>query len=198
MPTRVNYLIAGLGNPGAKYTHTRHNIGFRVADFLSHHFSIPLSSMQDDALYGFGTIANKTVLIVKPYAFMNRSGPSVYRLAQKYRILSEKMIIIHDDLDLAFGRLKIKEKGGSGGHKGIDSLIDAMSVEDFIRIRIGIGRPENGQSIVDYVLSVFSLEETPLLNKIIARGGDATKTILCQGTRAAMNSFNDKRLKTSS
>jgi PTH1 family peptidyl-tRNA hydrolase len=198
MPTRMNYLIAGLGNPGNKYIHTRHNIGFKVVDFLSHHYSIPLSSTRDDALYGFGTIAKKTVLLVKPYAFMNRSGPSVYRLAQKYRILGEKMIVIHDDLDLAFGRLKIKEKGGSGGHKGIDSLIDAMSIKDFIRIRIGIGRPENGQSIVDYVLSVFSSEEIPLLDKIIARVGDATKTILCQGTRAAMNSFNDRRLKTSS
>ena len=198
MSTRANYLIAGLGNPGVKYIHTRHNIGFTVADFLSHHYSIPLSSIQDDALYGFGTIAKKTILLVKPHAFMNRSGPSVYRLAKKYRILGEKIIIIHDDLDLAFGRLKIKEKGGSGGHKGIDSLIDAMSVEDFIRIRIGIGRPENGQSIVDYVLSVFSSEETPLLNQIIARGGNATKTILCQGARAAMNSFNDRRLKTSS
>jgi len=198
MPTRMNYLIAGLGNPGNKYIHTRHNIGFKVVDFLSHHYSIPLSSTRDDALYGFGTIAKKTVLIVKPYAFMNRSGPSVYRLAQKYRILGEKIIIIHDDLDLAFGRLKIKEKGGSGGHKGIGSLMDAMLGEEFIRIRIGIGRPENDQSIVDYVLGVFSSEETLLLDRINFRVRDAIKTILCQGIREAMNSFNDRRLKTSS
>jgi len=197
MSTKPNYLIAGLGNPGNKYSHTRHNIGFKAIDSMAHHYSIPLFK-QDDVEYGIGTITNKRILLVKPQAFMNRSGPPVYRLAQKYRILDEKIIIIHDDLDLVFGRLKIKGKGGSGGHKGICSLMDAMGKRNFIRIRIGIGRPENGQSIMDYILGVFTPDETVALNRIITRVRDAIKTILCQGIREAMNSFNDKRLKTSS
>ena len=195
MLTKPNYLIAGLGNPGNKYSHTRHNIGFKVIESVAHHYSIPLFK-QDDIEYGIGSIANKKILLAKPQAFMNRSGPPVYRLAKKYGIIGEKVIIIHDDLDLVFGRIKIKEKGGSGGHKGICSLIDAMGKRNFIRIRIGIGRPENGQSIMDYILGVFTPDETVALNRIITRVRDAIKTILCQGIREAMNSFNDKRLKT--
>jgi PTH1 family peptidyl-tRNA hydrolase len=192
-----NYLIAGLGNPGNKYSHTRHNIGFKAIDSMAHHYSIPLFN-HDDIEYGIGTIANRKILLVKPQTFMNRSGQPIYRLAQKYRIIEEKMIIIHDDLDLVFGRLKIKWKGGSGGHKGICSLIDVMGRKNFIRIRIGIGRPENDQSIMDFILGVFTSDETVALNRIITRVREAIKTILCQGLQEAMNSFNNKRLKTSS
>jgi PTH1 family peptidyl-tRNA hydrolase len=187
-----------LGNPGSSYLHTRHNIGFRVVDLLAHHYSISLVLQRNDALCGIGTIADTSVLLVKPMAYMNRSGPPIYQLAEKYRILGEKIIIIHDDLDLAFGRLKIKEKGGSGGHRGIGSISDAFGGGSFVRIRIGIGRPANGESIVDYVLDDFSPDEIPLLEEIIIRARDATKTILCQGIRDAMNSFNDRRLNSSS
>lgn len=197
MPVKPNYLIAGLGNPGKKYFNTRHNIGFKAVDSLAQHYSIPLTMHDSDVVYGSGSISEDSVVLAKPQAFMNRSGPPIYRLAENYRILGEKIIIIHDDLDLAFGRLKIKEKGGSGGNKGIGSLIDALGNE-FIRIRIGIGRPANGVGAVDYVLEEFSIQETALLEEIIARVRDATKTILCQGIREAMNNFNDRRLNTSS
>lgn len=197
MSVKPNYLIAGLGNPGNKYIHTRHNIGFQAVDSLAQYCSIPLTMRDSDVVYGIGSIAENNVLLAKPQAFMNRSGPPIYRLAQNYRILGERIIIIHDDLDLAFGRLKIKEKGGSGGHNGIGSIIDAMGRE-FIRIRIGVGRPENGIGVVDYVLEEFSIRESVSLKDIIAKVRDATKTILCLGIREAMNSFNGRRLNTSS
>lgn len=198
MPVNQKYLIAGLGNPGSTYADTRHNIGFKVVDSLARFYSIPITKRDDDALYGSGTIADSNILLAKPQGFMNRSGPPIRRLADKYRILGESVIIIHDDLDLAFGRLKIKEKGGSGGHKGIGSLIDAFGGGNFTRIRIGIGRPETGISIVDYVLGEFSPDEANSLNEIFTRVRDATKTILCQGILEAMKSFNDRRLKSSS
>ena len=162
------------------------------------HHSIPFAFNSNDSIFGIGTIANHSVLLIKPLAFMNRSGPAVRQLAEHYNVSREKTIIIHDDLDLAFGRLKIKEKGGSGGHRGIGSLIDAFEDGNFIRIRIGIGRPDNDEAIVDYVLDQFSGSESAQLNQIIIRAREATKTILCQGIREAMNSFNDRRLNTSS
>jgi len=165
---------------------------------LARDFSIPLDLQDKNALYGVGNIGQSCVLLVKPQAFMNRSGPAVYRLAEQYEIKSEKIVVIHDDLDLAFGRLKIKEKGGSGGHKGIGSLVDAFGGGDFTRIRIGIGRPEQGNDVVTYVLGEFSGDEKLILKTVIARVAEATKTILCQGIREAMNSFNDRRLNTSS
>lgn len=198
MPAIPKFLIAGLGNPGNTYTHTRHNIGFIMLDSLASQYSIALAKQEDDAQYGIGKIARNTVLMVKPLSFMNRSGPPIHRLAEQYRILGNNIIIIHDDLDLAFGRLKIKEKGGSGGHKGIGSLIDAFGGGDFIRIRLGIGRPETGEKIVDYVLGEFDPCESESLIKLTAKVRDAVKTILCQGILKAMNSFNDRRLKSSS
>ncbi|MGD9212054.1 MAG: aminoacyl-tRNA hydrolase [Desulfobacteraceae bacterium] len=198
MPTKPNYIIAGLGNPGEDYFNTRHNIGFRVVDSLAHQNSLSLSLQSNDASFGIGTIAKKSVLLVKPMSFMNRSGLPIHNLADKYKIIGRKIIIIHDDLDLTFGRLKIKKKGGSGGHRGIGSILDAFEEDNFVRIRIGIGRPVHGESIVDYVLDEFTSDETPMLNEIIIRACDATKTILCQGIREAMNSFNDRRLNTSS
>jgi PTH1 family peptidyl-tRNA hydrolase len=196
MSVKPNYLIAGLGNPGHDYISTRHNIGFMAVDSLALHHHISIKERDIDILYGLGPLAKETVLLTKPQGFMNRSGPPIARLAKNYRILGEKIIIIHDDLDLAFGRLKIKEKGGSGGHRGIGSLIDAFGTGNFIRIRIGIGRPQAGDDVVDYVLGKFSMDETEALGKIFTRVRDATKTILCQGIQEAMKSFNDKRMQS--
>jgi PTH1 family peptidyl-tRNA hydrolase len=183
-------LIVGLGNPGDKYAKTRHNLGFMVVDEIADTYSIPLDKQKFDALFGRGSINGNPVILAKPMAFMNRSGPPTQKLAQYFNILCGDMLVIHDDIDLTYGRIKIKEKGGHGGHNGIRSLIDAFGSGDFVRIRIGIGRPDARIHVVDHVLGRFSADETKRLNPIITRARDATVTILRNGLKQGMNQFN--------
>jgi peptidyl-tRNA hydrolase, PTH1 family len=194
MPQSHLKLVIGLGNPGKEYDRTRHNAGFMVVERLADAFRISMDKNKFDTIYGKGKIQAKDVMLAKPQAFMNRSGPPVQKLAGFYRISCEDMLIIHDDIDLAFGRIKIKEKGGDGGHKGIRSIKDALGGGNFTRLRIGIGRSEAGADVVDHVLGRFDPEEKALLDKIIATAMDAVLTILCEGAKEGMNRFN--RLKT--
>jgi PTH1 family peptidyl-tRNA hydrolase len=197
-PTETLHLIVGLGNPGQAYRHTRHNIGFRVVDALAETHRIQIDRADFDAQYGRGTIADRPVLLAKPQSFMNRSGIPVQQLAQHFGISGKAMIVIHDDIDLAFGRLKIKEKGGFGGHRGVRSVMDAVGGGNFMRIRIGIGRPAEQDDVVDYVLGRFTPSESMLLAQIIEHAQAAVVTILSQGIREGMNRFNDRRIQTSS
>ena len=192
MPSQRLSLVVGLGNPGAAYAHTRHNAGFMVADELAGKFDIGFDKRKFDTVFGRGHIEREPVVLAKPMAFMNRSGPPVRSLADFFKISSEAVLIIHDDIDLAFGRLKIKEKGGHGGHNGIRSLIDACGRDDFVRLRIGVGRSGFDISVSDHVLSKFSDQENESLAQIIATARDAVVTILCKGTKAGMNQFNPK------
>lgn len=189
-------LIVGLGNPGASYENTRHNAGFMAVDKIARDFGIPLDRRKFDCVYGRGFIEDVEVLLAKPMAFMNRSGPPIQKLAHFFRIKHKDMMVIHDDIDLVFGRLKIKEKGGHGGHNGIRSLMDAFGGGDFVRLRIGIGRSESGDSVTDHVLSRFPRENAEILSRIISGVRDAVVTVLCKGTKAGMNLFNGKNLKT--
>ncbi|MFO7665400.1 MAG: aminoacyl-tRNA hydrolase [Desulfobacterales bacterium] len=186
-------LIAGLGNPGDAYAKTRHNIGFMVIDALTGEFSIPVEKKKFDASYGRGIIEGIEVILVKPMAFMNRSGPPIQNLSGYYKISCGNMLIIYDDVDLSFGRLKINEKGGSGGHKGMKSVIDSFGDENIPRLRIGVGRSEAGISTSDYVLGRFSSMEKDQLQKIIKRARDAVVKILCNGITEGMNRFNENR-----
>jgi PTH1 family peptidyl-tRNA hydrolase len=185
-------LIVGLGNPGRKYAGTRHSAGFMVIDALADRFVIPLEKRKFDTVFGRGRIEEHNVLLAKPMAFMNRSGAPTRSLATYYRISGEEMLIVHDDIDLAFGRLKIKVKGGHGGHKGVRSLMDAFGHGDFIRVRIGIGRSETGTSVEKHVLGRFDSDEREKLDTIIARARDAVVSILCEGTKESMNRYNSK------
>jgi peptidyl-tRNA hydrolase, PTH1 family len=186
-------LVVGLGNPGARYAATRHNIGFRVLDRLAADFAIEVGREKFNAGFGRGRIEGLDVVLAKPMAFMNRSGLPVRSLAEFFRISSRDMVIVHDDIDLAYGRLKIKEKGGHGGHNGVRSLIDAFGGGDFTRLRVGIGRSEAaGQPVADYVLDQFTREEAAALPGVIERARDAVVTILCKGTKIGMNQFNTK------
>jgi len=194
MPEKRLRLVVGLGNPGEAYAETRHNAGFLVVDKVSAAFSIPFTKQKYDARIGIGSIDGTQVILAKPMAFMNRSGPYIHNIAGYFRILCEDMLVIHDDMDLAFGRLKIKEKGGDGGHRGIRSIIDAFGGGDFVRLRIGVGRPETGIGAADYVLGKFSSEERKNLDRIITTAKDAVVTTLCNGTKEGMNRFNDKRI----
>lgn len=185
-------LVVGLGNPGRTYSATRHNIGFMVVDRIAAEFSIMMAREKFSTVFGRGRIAEVEAVLAKPMAFMNRSGLPVRSLADFYRISSQDVLIIHDDIDLDFGRLKIKEKGGHGGHNGIRSVMDAFGGGDFVRLRIGIGRSETGKGVADYVLDHFMPDETAALPQIISRARDAVVTILCKGLRKGMNEFNVK------
>ena len=194
MPQRRLRMVVGLGNPGEAYAKTRHNAGFMAVDKLSDAFSIALDKQKFDARFGIGFINGVKIVLAKPMAYMNRSGPQVQNVAGYFRILCEDMLVVHDDIDLAFGRLKIKEKGGDGGHKGVRSIMDAFGGGDFTRLRIGVGRPEADENAADYVLGKFTLEEKKVLSQIITAAQDAVATILCKGTKEGMNRFNNKRI----
>ncbi len=189
-------LIVGLGNPGREYERTRHNAGFMVVDEIAREYAVPLNKNKFDCLFGRGELGGFPVILAKPMAYMNRSGPPVRRVADYFRILSEDVLVIHDDIDLAFGRLQIKEKGGHGGHKGVRSLMNVFGGGDFIRLRIGVGRGvENAgheSTVVNHVLGGFKTEETDALDRIISRAGEAVSTILCKGAKEGMNRFNRK------
>jgi PTH1 family peptidyl-tRNA hydrolase len=193
-------LVVGLGNPGDTYRETRHNAGFMVVDAVADFFSMPLNKSRPFAnlVYGRGSIDGVESILVKPTAYMNRSGPPVKRLADYFRILLKDVLVIHDDIDLAFGRLKIKQKGGDGGHKGVRSLMDAFGGGEFTRLRIGIGRSETEIDVSDYVLGRFNAEERKVLGQIVKKAGEAVVTILCKGVEEGMNRFNDKRIITDS
>ena len=187
-------LVVGLGNPGARYENTRHNAGFMTADRIARDFNISFDKRKFDCAFGRGFIEDVEVLLAKPMAFMNRSGPPIQKLAHFFRIQCKEMVVIHDDIDLVFGRLKIKEKGGHGGHNGIRSLMDAFGGGDFVRLRIGVGRSELGDNVTDHVLGRFSEQNAELLTRIISGARDAVVTVLCKGSKAGMNLFNGKDL----
>jgi peptidyl-tRNA hydrolase, PTH1 family len=191
-------LVVGLGNPGQIYSGTRHNAGFMVLDELAEAFSIDLSKRKFNALFGIGSVDGVKVVLAKPMGFMNRSGPPVQQVAGYFRISCEDILVIHDDIDLEFGKLKIKEKGGDGGHKGVRSIMDAFGRGDFARLRIGVGRPDAEYGAADYVLDNFAFEEKKVVSRIIASAKDAVVTILCKGTKEGMNRFNNKKISISS
>ncbi len=186
------YLLAGLGNPGDIYAHTRHNAGFMIIDHIADSCSININKTRFNANYGMGRIAGEKVILVKPVAFMNRSGPPVLSIAKYFKILISDILIIHDDIDIEFGNFKIKKKGGDGGHKGLRSLIDSFGTRDFCRLRIGIGRPVDHFDAATHVLKKFSSQEKKIIKKIVARAGDVVESILSIGIENSMNRFNVK------
>jgi PTH1 family peptidyl-tRNA hydrolase len=187
-------LIVGLGNPGSQYENTRHNAGFMLVDKLAGEFGISVNKNKFDVRYGRGIIEGCEVMLAKPLAFMNRSGWPVQKLAAYFKINSKDLMVVHDDIDLAFGRLQIKEKGGHGGHKGLQSIINAVGEDEFVRLRIGIGRSEAGDSVSDYVLGPFFGDESKRLDSVLIRARDAVVTILKEGSKTGMNRFNRKKL----
>ncbi len=192
MADRKTILIVGLGNPGPTYTLTRHNIGFRAVDRIVQKHRLAAVKCPIQAEIAEGNIAGIPVLAAKPLAYMNRSGGPVRDVLQAQGISCEDMVVIHDDIDLAYERLKIKEKGGDGGHNGLRSLIDALGTDQFVRVRMGVGRPEADIGVVDYVLGDFDADQRPALNDFLSRATAAVEVILCEGAREAMNRFNQK------
>jgi PTH1 family peptidyl-tRNA hydrolase len=190
-------LVVGLGNPGEAYRRTRHNIGFMAVDHIADEFSISLAKKKFDLIYGQGTIEGIPVVLAKPQSYMNLSGPPTRRIADYFRISSRDILVIHDDIDLAFERIKIKAKGGDGGHNGVRSVMDAFGGNEFTRLRIGVGRgrddaPGERETVVGHVLGRFSPEEDRRLSQVLATALDAVVTILREGVVKGMNRFNGK------
>jgi PTH1 family peptidyl-tRNA hydrolase len=193
MPQKNVHLVVGLGNPGEAYEDTRHNAGFLVLDKVSDTFSIELDKRKFDIEFGRGSIKGHEVILAKPQAYMNRSGPPVFRLANYFKLLGKDMLVVHDDIDLTFGRIKIKEKGGHAGHNGLRSIIDAFGADDFARLRIGIGRSE-AFSVTGHVLGRFNSAELKVLEQIMSKARDAVVTILDKGIKECMNTFNNRKV----
>lgn len=184
-------LIVGLGNPGPQYELTRHNVGFLALDLLSDTIGCgAITSKCGNSLVGVGRYRGEKLVLAKPQSFMNRSGFAVSHLAAVYKVCPDEIIIIHDDVDLDLGRLRIRTQGGDGGHKGVQSVLRELGSENFCRIRIGVGRPSQGMDTPDYVLSVFNDTELEILNKVLSLAKEAVLTLVAQGADAAMNRYN--------
>jgi PTH1 family peptidyl-tRNA hydrolase len=190
-------IIVGLGNPGGHYKNNRHNIGFRCIDQLAERHSLPVKKIVCQSDTAKGAIANMEIVLAKPRTFVNLSGNAVACLLDKFNSEIEDLLVIHDDLDLPAGRLRIRIGGKSGGHRGVRSIIDNLGNESFCRIRIGISRPpREGNSpayendIVEYVLGDPSISEEQLMQPAIERACEAVECILSEGVEAAMNKFN--------
>jgi PTH1 family peptidyl-tRNA hydrolase len=193
MPDNSLRLVVGLGNPGSKYAATRHNAGFMAVDAVAQAFNIKLDHHKFNVTFGRGRVKGIAVILALPQAFMNASGPPIRRLADYFRITGRDMLVVYDDIDLPFERLRIKAKGGHGGHKGVRSIMDAFGGGDFARLRIGIGRSTGTSSVTDHVLGRFSPQEQDRLADVIEQARDAVVTLLCKGTKEGMNKFNVKR-----
>ena len=189
-------LIVGLGNPGKTYAHNRHNVGFQCLDYFARLHSIRFDHRQCQARVGIREVAGNKLLVAKPGTFVNLSGQSVAGLVHKHRIHLSDLLVVYDDLDLPLGKIRVRQSGSSGGHKGMNSVISALGSEDFPRIRVGIGRPRaEGQSIsedaiVNYVLSDFTPQEEAIVKPVIASVSEAIDCFLSQGIDAAMSKFN--------
>jgi PTH1 family peptidyl-tRNA hydrolase len=184
------FCVAGLGNPGGKYTSTRHNIGFRVVDRLAEAGSTRIRRREFLALTATIRIDRTEVLLMKPQTYMNRCGRSLEVACRTLGIPSERVIVVVDDADLPAGRVRIRRGGGTGGHRGIASIIEETGSRDFARVRLGIGRPPAGVELADYVLGDLEEQERAALDELVARGAEAVTEIITDGLEAAMQAFN--------
>jgi len=185
-------VIVGLGNPGGTYQWTRHNIGFQVLDRLAKESHISLGHKRFKTHYGKGSIHSLDVLLVKPQTFMNLSGLAVKGIIQYYKAGPEDLLVIHDDLDLPFGALRIKRWGGDGGHQGVRSIIDSAGGNNFMRLKVGIGRPPRGMDPADYVLRFFDEPERRQLEEVLSRAAECLVVMISEGVETAMNRFQKK------
>jgi peptidyl-tRNA hydrolase, PTH1 family len=183
-------LIVGLGNPGPRYSHTRHNAGFSVIAELGRRHSLSAAS-RGPAIVGEGTILGQRVALAQPTTMMNDSGRAVAQLRKKHNIWNlEDLIVVYDELDLPLGTVRVRAQGSAGGHNGMKSIIQAVGGQDFARIRVGIGRPPGGRDPIEHVLSRFKPDEKPLMDEAISRAADAVESWIDVGIDETMNRFN--------
>jgi PTH1 family peptidyl-tRNA hydrolase len=183
-------VIVGLGNPGVQYQHTPHNLGFEVIDRLAATAEIVCGVKQCRSLTGVVQLAGFEVLLAKPQTYMNRSGPSVKGLLERYALTAGDLIVVCDDLALPWGKIRVRAKGGSGGHKGLQSIIDTLATNEFVRMRLGIAPEAEVVDVVEYVLCPIPREKAAAAREMIDSGAEAAKTICQSGVQAAMNGYN--------
>lgn len=185
------YLVVGLGNPGREYENTRHNAGFVAADILADKLNIKLSKSKFDALFGDGIIAGERVLLAKPQTYMNLSGQAVQRLASFYKIPTDKIIIMHDDVSLDVGVIRIRRKGSAGGQKGLANIIELMGSQDIARIKIGVGaKPHPDYDMKDWVLGHIPTEQQSDFKTACENAAKAVEEIIARGIDSAMNKYS--------
>ncbi len=186
-----DYLVAGLGNPGREYENTRHNAGFVAADMISDKFNISFSKSKFDALYGDGTVAGARVLVVKPQTYMNLSGTAVQKLSAFYKIPTDKIIIMHDDVSLDVGKIRIRRKGSAGGQKGLANIIQMLGTEEISRIKIGVGaKPHPDYDMKDWVLGKIPSEQEKDFKAACENAVKAVEEIIARGIDSAMNKYS--------
>lgn len=185
-----DWLVVGLGNPGQRYEATRHNLGFLVLDEFAPRCAAGPWVLRSQSLTAVGRVGDDPVLLVKPQTFMNRSGEALREFVERAGKGPDRLLVVHDDLDLPFGRLRVRTGGGTGGHRGIRSTVECLGRGDFLRLKVGIGRPEAAEGVVDFVLSPFSSEELRELPELLRRAADAVECIIVEGPSRAMNRFH--------
>lgn len=182
------YIIAGLGNPGKEYTNTRHNSGYMVLEYLAEKLDVKLNKLKFNSVYGETSINGEKVMLVKPVTYMNKSGMAIGEIIRFYKIPTENLVVIYDDIDIPLGTLRIRPNGSAGTHNGMKSIISAIGSE-FPRIRIGIGRNQE-MDLADYVLQEFSPSERDILAPTIERAGEAALEIIKKDVESAMQKYN--------
>jgi len=187
-------LIVGLGNPGQSYANNRHNIGFTCLNRFARAHGIKFDRKQGKARTGSGEVGEAKIVLARPQTYMNLSGESVSRLVRKFDVDLGDLIVIHDDLDLPLGKIRLRRDGGSGGHKGIESIVASLESPDFLRLRVGTGRPSIPEpsegDIIHFVLSDFTPEEKKIITAVIPQVSEALFCLLSEGLTAAMNKYN--------
>jgi PTH1 family peptidyl-tRNA hydrolase len=183
-------LIVGLGNPGDRYERTRHNVGFLVIDRIAARNRIAVEKRFCGAAIGEGVLEGEKIVLAKPQTYMNRSGAAVADLIRKYEIATDDLVVINDDLDLPFGRIRIRPSGSAGGHRGLVSIMESLGDVPFRRIRVGIGRPPEGRDAMEYVLGTFDPAEAERLDEVVQRAAASVECLVRDGIDRAMASYN--------
>lgn len=187
------YIIAGLGNPDRQYQNTRHNVGFDVIDVIADKYDIAMGERKHKAIIGKGYIAGQKVVLVKPQTYMNLSGESIRAVIDFYKVDEKsELIVISDDVSLDVGRIRIRKKGGAGGHNGLKNIMKHLGHDEFIRMRMGVGEKPSGYDLADYVLGHFTQKEREVMDVGIQNAAAAIEIMITQGPEAAMNLYNKK------
>jgi len=189
------YLIVGLGNPGSKYAHTRHNVGFDVLEKLSRKLGVSISREKEEALIGECFVSGQKVILALPQTYMNLSGEAVMRLVNWYKIPPENLLVVYDDIDLAQGAIRIRKNGSAGTHNGMRSIIGLLSYENFPRLRVGVGKKREGYELADWVLGHYIGEEQEVADKAFELAADAIVDYIENGIESAMCKYNTKKEK---
>ncbi len=183
-------LIVGLGNPGKQYEKTRHNAGFMAVDETARLLGIIMNQIKFKGMIGEGRVGSEKVILLKPLTYMNLSGESLIQVLQFYKPELDQILVIYDDLDTQVGQIRLRMKGSAGGHNGIKSIIQHVGTEEFYRIRVGIGRPQQGEKVVDYVLEPFMKAEEGDIHTAVKKSAEAARTWIAEPFEQVMNKFN--------